>query len=73
LRQELTPDRLRGRVESVYRLLEYGTAAPGALLGGLLAGWFGLAEPFWFNVIVALVLIPFVWPALSERAVSGDA
>jgi len=68
LRQELTPDRLRGRVESVYRLLEYGAAAPGALLGGLLATQFGLTAPFWFGAIAGALLIPIVWPAFSRRA-----
>lgn len=71
LRQELTPDRLRGRVESAYRLLESGSAAPGALLGGLLAARYGLAAPFWFNAAAAAAVIPFVWSALSEAAVAA--
>ena len=71
LRQELTPDRLRGRVESAYRLLENGAAAPGALLGGLLAARFGLAAPFWFGAVVAVLLLPLVWPAFSEATVAG--
>lgn len=70
LRQELTPDRLRGRVESAYRLLEYGGAAPGALLGGLLAAHFGLTAPFWLGAIVGLLLIPFAWPLFSPNAVA---
>lgn len=69
LRQELTPDQLRGRVESVYRLLENGAAAPGALIGGLLASRINLTAPFWFNAIVALALIPLVWPIFSERSI----
>jgi MFS family permease len=71
LRQELTPDRLRGRVESAYRLLEYGGAAPGALLGGLLAARFGLAAPFWLGAIVGVVLMPFVWPVFSAETVAA--
>jgi MFS family permease len=61
LRQEVTPDHLRGRVESAYRFLESGVAAPGALLGGIIAARFGLAAPFWINAVAALLLIPFVW------------
>lgn len=61
LRQEVTPDHLRGRVESAYRFLESGVAAPGALVGGLIAARFGLAAPFWINAVAALLLIPFVW------------
>jgi MFS family permease len=70
LRQELTPDRLRGRVESVYRLLEHGAAAPGALIGGVLAASFGLTAPFWFGTGIALAIIPFVWSTFSQRSVN---
>jgi len=70
VRQEITPDRLRGRVESVYRLLEHGAAAPGALLGGLLATTLGLAAPFWIGAIAAAAIIPFVWSSYSEAAVN---
>lgn len=70
LRQELTPDRLRGRVESAYRLLEYGGAAPGALLGGLLAAHFGLTAPFWLGAAVGVALIPLVWPVYSEATIA---
>ena len=69
LRQELTPAGLRGRVESAYRLLDYGVAAPGALLGGLLATHFGLAAPFWLGAAVALALTPFVWTVFGEASV----
>jgi MFS family permease len=71
LRQELTPDGLRGRVESVYRLLDSGAAAPGALLGGLLATRFGLTAPFWFGVAVGLLLLPIVWSLFSDAAVAS--
>ncbi|HEV2125150.1 MAG TPA: MFS transporter [Chloroflexota bacterium] len=70
LRQELTPDSLRGRVHSAYGLIENGTAAPGALLGGFLAVHFGLTSPFWFSTVVALILLPFVWPAYSDEEVA---
>ena len=69
LQQELTPDRLRGRVGSVHMLLEYGSAAPGALLGGLLATRFGLTAPFWLGAIVGAALIPFAWSAFSDANV----
>ncbi len=70
LRQELTPDRLRGRVRSVHALIEYGTAAPGALLGGLLAARFGLTAPFWLGAAAGLLLLPFVWATFSETSVA---
>ena len=71
LRQELTPDRLRGRVRSVHALIEYGTAAPGALLGGLLATRFGLTAPFWLGAAAGILLIPFVWGTFSEVSVAA--
>ena len=71
LRQELTPARLRGRVESVYRLLEYGGAAPGALLGGLLAARLGLTAPFWFGAVTGLLLLPWVWPIFTASEVAS--
>jgi predicted MFS family arabinose efflux permease len=70
LRQELTPARLRGRVQSAHRLLEEGTAAPGALLGGLLAAGLGLTAPFWFGAVVGALLLPLVWPVFSEATVA---
>ena len=64
LRQTLIPDRLLGRVTSVYRLVGVGGGAFGALIGGLLARSFGLDAPFWFAaaviVVVALASRPFV-------------
>lgn len=71
LRQELTPVELRGRVEGAYRFLEYGGAAPGALLGGLLAVRFGLTAPFWLGAVAGLLLLPFVWPVFSVGAVAA--
>ncbi len=71
LRQELTPDRLRGRVRSVHALIEYGTAAPGALLGGLLATRFGLTAPFWLGAAAGVLLLPFVWGTFSEASVAA--
>ncbi|MBI4499412.1 MAG: MFS transporter [Chloroflexi bacterium] len=71
LRQDLTPARLRGRVESAYRLLEHGGAAPGALLGGLLAAGVGLTAPFWFGAVVGALLIPLVWSTFSDAMVAG--
>jgi predicted MFS family arabinose efflux permease len=70
LRQELTPDALRGRVQSVHGLIENGTAAPGALLGGFLAAWLGLTSPFWFSTIAALILLVFVWPVYTDRTIA---
>src|SRR6266536_2021157 len=51
LRQELIPGRLLGRVNSAYAVFSYGGSSLGALLGGLLAGRFGLTAPFWCGFV----------------------
>ena len=70
LRQELVPDGLLGRVNSSYRLLGMGGAAAGALMGGLLAGVFGLSAPFWFASVAVAVAALLAWPILSDQNVA---
>lgn len=65
LRQRLVPDRLRGRVGSVYALLDLGGAAIGTLLGGLLAGVTSLTFPFWVAAAGLVVLTAAVWRRFS--------
>ena len=47
VRQRATPDRLQGRVTSVYLLGSRGGAAVGSVTGGLIGQGFGLTAPFW--------------------------
>ena len=47
VRQRATPDRLQGRVTSVYLLGSLGGAAVGSVTGGLIGQGFGLTAPFW--------------------------
>ncbi|MGH2748327.1 MAG: MFS transporter [Actinomycetota bacterium] len=64
LRQAIIPDRLLARVNSVYRLLAWGTMPVGAALGGVLADLFGLRAPFLVGAAVvgamAFVTLPIV-------------
>jgi predicted MFS family arabinose efflux permease len=69
LRQELTPPRLRGRVESAYRFVESGAAAPGALVGGALATHLGLTAPFWLGAGTGALLLVLVWSTFSNASV----
>jgi MFS family permease len=46
LRQSLVPDELLGRVNGAYKVVSWGAMPLGALLGGVLAGLFGLRAPF---------------------------
>jgi MFS family permease len=68
--QELTPTRLRGRVESAYRFIESGAAAPGALVGGLLAAQLGLTAPFWLGGLIG-PLLTSAWPTFSAATVAA--
>jgi MFS family permease len=58
-RQAITPDDLLGRLNSVYRLLAWGTMPIGAAAGGLIAETFGLRTVFAsMGILVALLFIP---------------
>ena len=46
LRQRQVPTELRGRVNSVYRMIAWGLMPVGALAGGFVAARFGLRLPF---------------------------
>lgn len=56
-RQGIIPDRLLGRVNSVYRLLAWGTMPIGALLGGVLGEIFGLQAVFAVGGVMILFLL----------------
>jgi predicted MFS family arabinose efflux permease len=65
-RQTVVPDELLGRINSVYRLLAYGSFPIGALAGGLLAATAGLGAPWLFAAVGTLLLVP--WLAKALRA-----
>ncbi|NYF58680.1 MFS transporter [Micromonospora purpureochromogenes] len=66
LRQRLVPDRLRGRVNSVYALADLGGAAVGTALGGLLAQATGaITAPLWMAAGALTVLTVAVWRRLA--------
>lgn len=56
-RQRVTPDHLLGRLNSVYRMLAWGTMPLGALLGGLLAEWLGVRAVFAIMGVLTLTLL----------------
>jgi MFS family permease len=57
LRQQITPDRLLGRVNSGYRLLGWGSMPLGAATGGLLAQFLGLTAVFATMAVLTLALL----------------
>ncbi|MEU9743207.1 MFS transporter [Micromonospora chersina] len=69
LRQRLVPDRLRGRVNSVYALADLGGAALGTIAGGVLARATGsLLTPFWLAAATLAVLTALAWRRLGDTA-----
>jgi MFS family permease len=83
LRQQIVPDHLFGRVNSVYRWFSWGAMPIGAFLGGLVAQRFGLRAPYFFGatfILVAylMVVVHVTEPAIaaampaSERLLEGD-
>ena len=70
LRQSIVPDRLMGRVNSVYRLLAWGTMPLGALVGGLLAELFGLRAPYFFSAAGLLLLAIAILPVISNQSLA---
>ncbi|SDH11689.1 Predicted arabinose efflux permease, MFS family [Sinosporangium album] len=61
MRQRAVPERLRGRVQSVYLTFVFGGNALGALIGGPIAGWTGLTGPFWMSAAAMAVFTVFAW------------
>jgi MFS family permease len=71
LRQRLVPDRLRGRVNSVYFLFDLGGAALGTLLGGGLASALGITAPFWLASGAVGLLTVATWRRFSPDTLTS--
>jgi MFS family permease len=65
LRQTAVPEKLLGRVNSVYYTFAMGGFALGSLTGGLLARGFGLTAPFWVAAAAVAVLVLLAWHLLT--------
>ena len=68
VRQRAVPSELQGRVGSVYMLCVMGGMLVGSLLGGLIAGAWGLTAPWWFAFVGAGVTLALVWRSLGHIA-----
>lgn len=66
IRQRLVPDGLRGRVNSVSKLLALAGLTIGAGLGGMLASSFGLEAPFLAGGIIFGFCALIAWQALRN-------
>ena len=81
LRQSLIPDRLLGRVNSVYRFFGWGTIAVGTVLGGVLVWMFepvigrewALRLPFLICGLLHFGLLIWVWPRINNEQIARAA
>ncbi|MGB3686907.1 MAG: MFS transporter [Ornithinimicrobium sp.] len=72
VRQLAVPDRMLGRVTSVYLLGSHGGLAVGTLIGGLIAGAFGLLAGFWFAFAGSLIALAFLWRPMAQVARAAE-
>ena len=70
MRQTIIPDRLLGRVNSVYRLFGWGSMPLGAALGGFLASVFGLRAPYFVAAAALAVMALFAVRLLTDNAIA---
>jgi MFS family permease len=68
LRQRVIPSELLGRVNSVYRMLGWGTIPLGALAGGFIASVAGLRAPYVISGILRGGVLLLLLPALLAAA-----
>lgn len=71
LRQAIIPSHLLGRVNSVYRLLGWGSMPIGAAIGGLMGRSLGLRSPFWLQAGVLVVMAIAMLPLVNNRAIAA--
>jgi MFS family permease len=77
LRQTIIPDRLLGRVNSVYRFLAWGMMPLGSLLGGVVVGIVervgdrttALRAPFWVSAAIFALLYVYALPRLNTARI----
>jgi hypothetical protein len=77
LRQRVIPSELLGRVNSVYRMLGWGTIPLGGLAGGFIASVAGLRAPYVISGVlrgaVLLLLLPALLAAARTQEPDGQA
>lgn len=71
LRQAIIPDRLLGRVNSVYRLMGWGSMPVGAAIGGAMGSTLGLRSPFWlqFGILIAMAIVAL--PVINNKTIAA--
>jgi MFS family permease len=57
LRQAITPDHMRGRVNATMRFISWGTIPAGSLLGGVLGTLFGMTHAIFIGTVIYLLAV----------------
>ena len=70
LRQRLTPPEMYGRVASTTLFIAAGGNCVGAVLGGVIAGRFGLTAPYWVAFVVAVLVAATTWRVFNRADVA---
>jgi predicted MFS family arabinose efflux permease len=60
-----------GRVSSANLFISAGGNFAGALLGGALAGAFGITAPYWVGFVVALIVAASTWRVFDRATVAA--
>ena len=71
LRQELTPDGLRGRAAAAGKMVAFGAEPVGALTGGVVAAWIGLRAPILVAGAGLAIMTLVALPLINERAIEA--
>lgn len=72
LRQAVTPDRILGRVVSTFRLIGISGVPIGALLGGVVAGTFGIRVPYVAGAVVMVAVVVAVHLVATEERIADS-
>lgn len=72
VRQRAVPSELQGRVGSTYMIGVHGGLVVGGVIGGAIAGWWGVTAPFWFAFAGSGVLVVLIWRQLVHIAHADD-
>jgi predicted MFS family arabinose efflux permease len=73
VRQRAVPMPLQGRVNGVNRIATMGGIVLGSLVGGVIAGRWGVTAPFWFGFVGSAVFLVLLWRQLLHIAHDDEA
>lgn len=73
VRQRAVPLALQGRVNGVNRIATMGGIVVGSLIGGVIAGRWGVTAPFWFGFVGSALFLVLLWRQLLHIAHEDEA